>query len=283
MNIFLILLSIATADLDTDKAMFMYQQVCNRDGHWSTDMRKQRERWRAVPGYENLYEVSDQGRVRSLDRIVTDRRGRKLRLKGKVLQTPSDGQYDYPRVGLFKQGKRRNIRVHQLVMLTFVGPCPEGMEVCHEDGDPSNSYSTNLRYDTHAANQADMKRHGTSNRGSRNPNCLLRKKQVVSIRDEYVQGGVTCAQLAARYKVTSTTIHDILTRRKWKHVGGADCFDRLKDNQKRSSAKLTSDQVKEIRRLHKQKEWTVVELMRKYKVSKSTVQQIIAYRTWKNV
>ncbi|WP_248099523.1 HNH endonuclease signature motif containing protein [Corynebacterium kefirresidentii] len=52
-------------------------------------------------------------------------------------------------------------KVHRLVMAAFVGPCPDGMEVCHNDGNPANNYVGNLRYDTHQANYADMFIHNT--------------------------------------------------------------------------------------------------------------------------
>ena len=111
------------------------------------------ERWLPVVGWEGIYEVSDFGRVRSLYR--------KGRTRGKVLKQVNDGGYrnvtlsDLPRYSIAK--------VHQLVMEAFVGPRPEGLEVCHYDGDGSNNRLDNLRYDTRAANQQDRLRHGRHN------------------------------------------------------------------------------------------------------------------------
>jgi hypothetical protein len=51
--------------------------------------------------------------------------------------------------------------VHRLVLKAFVGPCPEGMEGCHWDGDACNNKLDNLRWATHAENVEDSIRHGT--------------------------------------------------------------------------------------------------------------------------
>lgn len=126
------------------------------------------EVWRTIPGYEGLYEVSDQGRVRSLDRVVAQR-GRKSRMfPGVVLKHNLVGtRYREPGQGYhavtlaYASDDHRRAYVHRLVMAAFIGPCPPGMEACHEDGDPRNNALYNLRYDTPSANNMDKWRHGT--------------------------------------------------------------------------------------------------------------------------
>src|SRR3970282_914182 len=101
------------------------------------------ERWLPVVGYEGSYEVSDLGRVRSLDRILPCGR----RKKGIVLR-PSPGA-NGGHLGLHLCAySKRNARVHRLVLAAFVGPCPIGMEGCHDDGAPTNTRLRNLRWDT---------------------------------------------------------------------------------------------------------------------------------------
>lgn len=83
------------------------------------------EGWLPVVGYEGLYEVSDRGRVRSLDRIVKRGSGT-VRLRGRVLkagiQRSSDGHQTGGRiVTLCRDGKRRTRLVHQLVVEAAVG------------------------------------------------------------------------------------------------------------------------------------------------------------------
>ncbi|WP_430393757.1 NUMOD4 motif-containing HNH endonuclease [Brevibacterium paucivorans] len=106
------------------------------------------EKWLPVPGHENDYMVSDHGRIWS-------------HARGRVLRPTKRARGGHLVVTL----KGRQWRVHRVVMLAFIGPPPEGMEVCHQDGDPENNHLSNLRYDTHAANVNDRRRHGTHLRG----------------------------------------------------------------------------------------------------------------------
>ena len=120
------------------------------------------ERWKPVNGHEGIYEVSSHGRVRSLDRTITYYDGRVRRCRGKVLRTHLD-RYGYEVVGLCNQGRQKTRTVHSLVAESFIGARPEGMEVCHNDGNPANNHVANLRYGTPSDNALDKVRHGTHN------------------------------------------------------------------------------------------------------------------------
>ena len=120
------------------------------------------EQWKPVYGYEGIYEVSSHGRVRSLDRTVTRSDGQVRHLEGKVLRTPPMQPSGYPFVNLRAQGKHRIRYVHSLVAEAFIGTRPEGMEVCHYDGNKTNNHVDNLRYGTSRDNELDKLRHGTN-------------------------------------------------------------------------------------------------------------------------
>lgn len=94
------------------------------------------EEWRPVVGYEGYYEVSDHGNVRSLDRVVP--RGRHTQtVIGRAL-SPSAKPSGHMQVSIIGADRKQRTRmVHQLVLDAFVGPCPEGMEACHTDDDPT--------------------------------------------------------------------------------------------------------------------------------------------------
>ena len=119
------------------------------------------ERWVPLPGYVGSYEVSDMGNVRSLDRSYIDTTGRHYFLKGAPLVARDEPKTGYRIVKLSKSGKQKTLRIHRLVMLAFSGQPPEGQEVCHNDGDPTNNELTNLRYGTRSANMYDRRLHGT--------------------------------------------------------------------------------------------------------------------------
>ncbi|ONI62639.1 hypothetical protein CSIV_14285 [Microbacterium sp. CSI-V] len=111
------------------------------------------ERWRPVVGYEGFYEVSDEGRVRGLDRI--DARG--WRIRGRLLSATGAR---YRSVSLCRDGVARTVQVHRLVLEAFVGPCPEGMEALHADDVKTHNALSNLRWSTHSDNMRDVVRNG---------------------------------------------------------------------------------------------------------------------------
>jgi hypothetical protein len=118
------------------------------------------EEWRPVRGFEGIYEISSLGNVRSLDRRVWSARGFWAALKGRVIR-PAALPTGHLHVLLRHDGKRSNRQVHRMVLEAFVGPCPDGMEACHGDGDPANNALSNLRWDSRSANLKDAVRHGT--------------------------------------------------------------------------------------------------------------------------
>lgn len=122
----------------------------------------QEEIWVPAAGFEGLYEISDQGRIRGLARVFIRKDGKSLR-RGARLLKPGVSQRDgYLRTTLVNQdGKHLCVRVHVLVLESFVGPRPDGMAACHNNGDPSDNRPTNLRWDTVGENNADLVRHGT--------------------------------------------------------------------------------------------------------------------------
>lgn len=107
------------------------------------------ENWKAVEGYEGFYEVSDLGRVRSVDRYVRNSRNGELTVfkKSKVKKpTTTDGGYET--VTLNREGEYHSYYVHRLVASAFVDN-PNGYEeVNHIDEDKHNNRASNLEWCT---------------------------------------------------------------------------------------------------------------------------------------
>jgi hypothetical protein len=120
------------------------------------------EQWLPIEGFDG-YEVSNFGRVRSVDRLVKYANGRDCRRRGQVLKPAVVGS-GYLQVSLGSNACRR---IHILVAEAFIGPRPNGMVVCHNDGERMNNSVANLRYDTPSANIVDQVKHGTHALGSR--------------------------------------------------------------------------------------------------------------------
>ena len=119
------------------------------------------ETWKPVVGYEGLYEVSDQGRIRSLPRAVVRSDGRTMRLKGKVLACAPNNT-GYRTVILNKAGTRpKSTFVHRVVLETFEGPPPEGKtQVLHGPGGKLDNSPGNLRWGTPLENEQDKRKFG---------------------------------------------------------------------------------------------------------------------------
>jgi hypothetical protein len=142
--------------------------------------------WKLVPGYGGHYEASSWGRVRSLPRTVTRHSavvGRVVdfQLQGKILSART-GKYGHKFIHTCIDGRRYSAAVHRMVLAAFVGPQPEGMEACHNDGNAGNNLLSNLRWDTHAANNADRRRHGRYAKGEAHHLTKLTLEQVRAIR-----------------------------------------------------------------------------------------------------
>lgn len=157
------------------------------------------EIWKSIPGYPD-YEISSLGRIRSWK----GHRGIGRAKTPKILSTPPDNE-SYQQIVLCSNGNIIHTRVHRLVMLAFVGPCPEGMEVCHNDGNRANSQLDNLRYDTHINNILDCRLQGKMGKFTKN--------QIEQIRLE-VQNNYSwdlTKKLAEKYKDNHITIARVAT------------------------------------------------------------------------
>ena len=111
------------------------------------------EVWKTIPNYDG-YLISNMGVVKSIDRLSSNGR----HLKGKILK-PLKSSGGYLSISLCKDGKDKHYAIHRLVMLAFVGECPDGMEVNHIDENKHNNALSNLEYLT----SQDNCNHGTRN------------------------------------------------------------------------------------------------------------------------
>lgn len=101
--------------------------------------------------------------------------------------------------------------VHKLVMEAFVGPRPDGAQVCHADGNRLNNRLSNLRYGSAKENAADRDWHGMTCRGVRNGNAKIKDQETIdTIRRRYAEGGVTQYELADEFQVSQAQINNIV-------------------------------------------------------------------------
>lgn len=166
------------------------------------------EVWKDIPEYEGLYMVSNYAKIKRFNRD-------KRRKPFKILNPPKD-KNGYSYVNLSKNCKIKSFRVYKLVMETFVGPCPKGMEICHNDGDPGNSFFGNLRYDTHKNNMIDSMNHGTRAKGHKHGMAILNEKQVRIIKWLLTDGYLKQREIAKIFNVSRHTITKINNKKNWR-------------------------------------------------------------------
>jgi NUMOD4 motif len=159
------------------------------------------EHWLPVPSYEDLYEVSDQGRVRPVRRILKPQRNTK----------------GYQAVTLSKNGHTKTFAIHTLVMAAFEGPCPPGQQVRHGPRGQGDNWYDNLSYGTPPQNQADRVRDGTTNRGERSANAKLTEAIVAECRRRYA-AGETQSALAREFGVSSGAMSMAIRGKRWAYA-----------------------------------------------------------------
>lgn len=179
-------------------------------------------RWKPVVGFPG-YRISDDGMPESC--WSGGCRPRMTDQWHPLVPQPCS-KFGHLLVGLSRDRKSHKRLVHRLVLEAFVGPCPEGMEVCHDpDPDPSNNRLGNLRWDTRSANQADSIRHGTKHcpRGEANPRSKLTEPVVVRIMElrntEKLGAKAICKRLGLPMPMRGA-VGEIIFGRNWTHVTG---------------------------------------------------------------
>lgn len=163
--------------------------------------------YRDVVGFPG-YRVGDDGSVWSL-------RNHNTHWKRMVGGISSNGRRQ---VTLCIGSLQKNRNPYRLVLEAFVGPCPPGMEACHNDGNVLNERLSNLRWGTPKSNQADRVKHGTDSRGEKCKTAKLNNVKVTYIRSQYATGTRTLESLAIQLGVTMSCIHSVIKRRTWAYA-----------------------------------------------------------------
>lgn len=182
--------------------------------------------YREVVGFDGWYAVGDDGSVWSCrpkphpncppGQVGPWKRMRRVLARRKPDQPPRVNPTAIV-ILTHPDGSRRTARVSHLVLEAFVGPCPSGLECCHENDVASDNRLTNLRWDTRKANIADAIRNNRFVRGSVSPRTPLTEEDVVAIRRLH-QRGTSVATISDLFHVSRRTVEKIVSGRTWKHV-----------------------------------------------------------------
>lgn len=207
------------------------------------------EAWVDISGFEDIYQVSNFGRVRSLDRLVQDKDLRKSRmLKGRVLKGKVT-KPGYVEVGLRDLNKKVHfLLIHRIVAKAFI-PNPEGKpQVNHLNGIKNDNRSSNLEWSTHKENVQHALLNGLTKVGEDSTSSKLTNEEVLEIRSLFRTKKYTFSELGRMFNVDSAGIGRIVKGLTWKHLPVIQYdfdIDALERKRKTYKKKLSEEQINE--------------------------------------
>lgn len=262
------------------------------------------EEWRDIPDFghhtpaiDRFYQVSSLGRVRVL-----------------TTQILKAGPWsDYLRITLFKgRTSAKNFKsfgIHQLVARMFIGPRPSGYLPNHEDGNKLNNRASNLNYKTPSGNTQHAYDTGLSKRGEGMGTAKLSDADAAKIIERLANGEANKV-IAGDYPISESIIGLIRQNKIWTHLprpeglsnkrihwskrmpqylargdnnGSRARYDRIPKGKQSHNAKITEENVKNIRELAATGNYLLRELADTFGISKSQTKRIIDRQTWKHV
>lgn len=183
------------------------------------------EVWKDIEGFEGLYQVSDHGRVKSMDRLVKYSDGRIVKYKSKLLKFDKSnenkrGQF-YLRATLSKENKQKRLQVHRIVANHFIDKIKGKNIINHIDGNPENNHFSNLEWCTYSENEY----HSFNTLGKEQWARKLTEDQVRWIRKNAIKGtgkekrkDSNIMEICEKYSVTKGVILRVLSGKTYKDV-----------------------------------------------------------------
>lgn len=177
------------------------------------------EIWKDIAGYEGYYQISNLGRVKSLERIAITKIGSKQPVNERILVAGYDTA-GYYRVALCKNAKSRTRKVHRLVAQAFI-PNPENKKtVNHKNGIKDDNRVENLEWATYKENNDHAIDTGllikNCRKGDECSFSKLKGSDIPVLRE--LNNTMKHREIAKIYNVHKSTIEGVVYRRNWKHI-----------------------------------------------------------------
>lgn len=185
----------------------------------------------------------------------------------------------YPFVVLYRGGPKQ-VCIHDLVAMAFIGPKPPGFVVNHKNLNKTDNRSCNLEYVTHHENVLHGWENGATERGENHHLAVLTDDQVREIRRRYATEKVTQAALGDEFGVEQALVSMIVHRKRWAHVEGE--YDTPK-RYERPDRQLCPTDVLEIRERIQAPGVLQKDLAKEYRVSRVTISDVVNRRTWRDL
>lgn len=162
---------------------------------------------KTIPNFED-YAITKDGCIWS-----------KRRYKWLCTHFDKDG---YVKISFLKSGRHQTKAIHRLVLETYIGPCPRGMQCRHINSNPTDNRLSNLCWDTLKNNQADRIKYSTApglkTKGENHYQAKLKEKDVRMIIYMWNTGLFMQKEIAKVYNISRSAIEQIVTKRTWKHI-----------------------------------------------------------------
>jgi Trp operon repressor len=170
------------------------------------------EKWLPVVGYEDVYSVSNFGKIRREKPYKSTKVGRIL-VGGKNPQ-------GYSIFGLYKNGTRHYMALHTIVTNAFLGQRPKDKVVNHKDGNKLNNNIQNLEYVTVKENNDHAKNTGLLRplRGEDKVEAKLTEKNVKQMRSDYLNKIKSQKELTQEYGISIACVSRTVNRKSWQHI-----------------------------------------------------------------
>lgn len=174
------------------------------------------EIWKDIENYEGYYQVSNLGKVRSLDRVQEDSLGRKYPWKGKVM-SPRINRDGYSQISLGKKGKVKTRTVHRLVAEAFLEKIPTKNYVNHKDGNKENNHLYNLEWCTAKENTHHAFETGLQSRGEDSNFAAIDEQTAILVCKRLEDGERNC-DIAEDLNLTRDIVGKIRSGITWTHI-----------------------------------------------------------------
>jgi len=179
-----------------------------------------KEIWKDIIGFEGYYQISTLGNVRSLDRVVTHKRG--SRTVRKQNMTPCASTFGYTFFCLRINSIPKNFKTHRLIAQAFI-PNPENKpQVNHINGIKNDNRIENLEWCTNSENQIHAYSLGLNiaAKGINKFNSKLTDQIVLEAKQKHINENISFAKLAKEYNVSKSAIRHIRSGNSWRHLTG---------------------------------------------------------------
>ena len=174
------------------------------------------EIWKDIIDFENYYQVSNFGNIKSLERWVNSTSNSKQLRPSKILKGNIDRD-GYKKVTLSKENKFKYYTIHRLVALYFIDNPENKPTVNHIDGDKLNNNDWNLEWNTISEQNKHAYSIGLNSRKGELNNCSKLKEEQVLLINELLQS-LSISEISLQFNVSKSTIYDIKKGNNWNYL-----------------------------------------------------------------